>query len=598
MKSLMSLLQCVLADASTWCCTSATRDFETISSRVEHEGLSFLTITLPTFCSDFERSLDQGQVDPDMFPSFRKRAGLPLFLGGFLDLVFDRESGLLLDKPSTEAIFFIRQITLMFKKILLPCSQERESRAYDQYIQCEHEVTTWSERAESRDFSQLKRISGLLWSHDCSLIDLLVYEGNLVPKHGPGATADKRVGNDKYIWATWTDRLEESFPAAEFIIPNWGFYDGLQSVDFVEPGQEQPVKVISVPKTLKTPRIIAIEPTCMQYAQQSLMECFVDHLERSDYLRGMVGFTDQVPNREFARIASRDRSLATLDLSEASDRVSNLLVKQVFSAWPNLLKALQDCRSLRADVPGHGVIPLSKFASMGSATTFPVEAMVFLTIIFVGIERSLNRPLTACDIQSYRSRVRVYGDDLIVPVEHVRSVVESLEDFGLKVNSRKSFWTGRFRESCGRDYYDGSDVTVTYCRRMFPEHRSNVPEVLSVVSFRNQLYFAGMWKAAAYLDTFLKRLAPFPNVAVTSPVVGRHSVLGYEIQKWCDNLHSPLVKGMVVRPTPRPSKLDDHGALLKFFLKRGDSPFFDPKHLERYGRPESVDIKIGWNSPF
>lgn len=97
MKSLMTLMQCILADAGMWCCTSAARDLNTITRRVEHEGISFLTITLPQFCSDFERSLDEQRIAPTAFTSFRRRGSLPQFLGGFLELVFDRASGRLLD---------------------------------------------------------------------------------------------------------------------------------------------------------------------------------------------------------------------------------------------------------------------------------------------------------------------------------------------------------------------------------------------------------------------------------------------------------------------------------------------------------------------
>jgi len=596
MKSLMLLLQCILADASMWCCTSTTRDWKTISDRVEHEGMSFLTITLPAFCGELERALDKGCVTRDMFPGFRYHAGLPLFLGGFLELVFDRSSGLLLDDPSKEAIFFLRQILLLFKKILLPCSSERERRAYDRYIECEEEVTAWERSVTNELLARFSAVSSLLWASDLSVIDRLVYDGDLRPKHGPGATADKVVGNRKFDFKSWTHRLEDYFPSSDYIVPNWGFCDGLDSVDFFEPGSELPVRVITVPKTLKTPRIIAIEPTCMQYAQQALMEVLVNRLEKSDILQDSIGFTDQVPNQDLARSGSITGSLATIDLSEASDRVSNLLVKRMTYPFKHLAGALQACRSLRADVPGHGIRTLSKYASMGSATCFPIEAMVFLTLVCMGYEKSLSRSLSRKDLLVFLGRVRVYGDDIIVPVDCVRQVVETLEDFGLKVNSGKSFWTGKFRESCGKDFYDGEDVSVTYCRRMLPMRPGNASEMSSAVSLRNQFYKAGLWRATEFLDKHLRRLAPLPTVLETSPVLGRHSFLGYETQKMCGLLHRPLVRGMVQRPKPRKSPLDGSGALLKFFLKRGFDPFFDVKHLERYGRPESVDIKIRWAS--
>jgi hypothetical protein len=541
-----------------------------------------------------------------MFLSFKNHRALPRIFGGLLDLVFNRSSGLLLDDPSIDAIFFLRQITLMFKKILLPCSKEREAKAYDAYIQCENEVANRSATIPIRSYERFGDVADLVWDLDLCHIDREVYVGTIKPKHGPGATADKLFGNEKFRLRTWTSRLEVYFPSTEYVIPNSGFFDVLDGIDFVEPGREQPVKVISVPKTLKTPRIIAIEPAHMQYAQQALMEVIVDRLEKSDTLQGSIGFTDQVPNQDLARAGSLDGSLATIDLSEASDRVSNLLVKRLFRNYPSLAGAIQACRSERADVPGKGIISLTKYASMGSATCFPVEAMVFLTIVLCGYQSWLNRSLTKADISVILKRVRVYGDDIIVPVEIVRHVVSELEDFGLRVNSKKSFWTGKFRESCGKDYYDGSDVSITYVRRLIPSQRGNASEMASCVSLRNQLYKAGFWNTTRFLDQHLRRLAPLPTVLETSPVLGRWSYLGHDSGKMCPSLHKPLVKGMVLSPKPRSSKLDDYGALLKFFLKReGPSgstawmypPNTDAKHLERYGRPESVDIKIRWASP-
>jgi hypothetical protein len=512
--------------------------------------------------------------------------------------VFDRCSGRLLNDPSHTAIFFVRQITLLFKKVLLDCSKERERKAYETYVQCEYEVRAWSETVPSDLLDRFGRISDLLWGTDGSHLDCKVYDGHLVPKHGPGKTADRITGNGKFDCDTWHTRLEGYFPSGDYRIANYGFQYVLDGVTFVEPEAEMPVKVVSVPKTLKTPRIIAMEPTCMQYAQQSLMEVIVDRLEQSDLLQGSIGFTKQEPNQVYARIGSEDGSLATIDLSEASDRVSNLLVLRMLRPFPHLSGAVQACRSTRANVPGFGNISLSKFASMGSALCFPMEAMVFLTIICIAYEEKLNRPLVKKDLMSFLKKVRVYGDDLIVPVDLVRHVVDVLTRYGLKVNSRKSFWTGRFRESCGKDYYGGSDVSVTYLRRYIPSHRGNVPEMISCYSFRNQLYRAGLWKTVEFLDNHLRRLAPLPTVAETSPVLGRNSFLGYETQRSCEVLHRPLVKGLMVSaPSPK-SMISGEGALLKFFLKRGLGPIFDPKHLERYGRPLHVDIKVRWGPAF
>ena len=147
MKRLISLHQVIVQELGDRCGISTTRDLKTITRRFEHEGDSFLTITLPGYGKAFERWLDRGQVEIDPDLHFRYRAGTPQFLRGFLSLVFDENDGRLLDEPSIEAIYAVRQITLMFGKILLPCTPERERKAIDDYVQCDNEVRQISEDA-------------------------------------------------------------------------------------------------------------------------------------------------------------------------------------------------------------------------------------------------------------------------------------------------------------------------------------------------------------------------------------------------------------------------------------------------------------------
>jgi hypothetical protein len=147
MKSLKSLWLKVLDELGTWCHTSTAQDKKTALRRFDAEGLSFLTITLPAFCKDFEKSLDRGELHEDVFIGWKKSSSpnggasrTPLFLSGFLDRIFDRESACLLDEPDVDAIFSIRQLTLMMGKLQFPCSDARVQKAIDGYIECEQEV--------------------------------------------------------------------------------------------------------------------------------------------------------------------------------------------------------------------------------------------------------------------------------------------------------------------------------------------------------------------------------------------------------------------------------------------------------------------------
>lgn len=497
MKSLTLLWQEVANELATWCCTSTSRDFETVSARVKDEGESFLTITLPAFCVDFQKSLASGKVDRDQYQGFTFTGSLPRFLGGFFDLVFDRGTGLLLDSPNIDAVYAIRQLTLMFGKILLPCSDARKEAAIEGYIKCEQSVKEADARRGPQNTEDFHRVSRLLWADLFAAVDNSIANFEVVPKHGPGSTADRLSGNQKFNQTEWTDRLERVFPAGDFLLPNWKYFDNLDRINWLEPGQERPVRVVLVPKTLKTPRIIAIEPTAMQYAQQGILESFEKAMSCNDNARHFIQWSSNLPNQELARLGSLFGDLATLDLSEASDRVSNQLVKIMLQNHPHLGEAVDATRSRKAEVPckdGKKIIRLAKFASMGSALCFPMESLVFMTVIFLGIERELKRPLTSSDITSFRGQVRTYGDDIIVPVRYVRSVVSELETFGFKVNANKSYWSGYFRESCGKDYFMGEDVSVVRVRRVFPTRQSDAQEIISTVSLRNQLYKEGYGK--------------------------------------------------------------------------------------------------------
>jgi len=593
-KSLIVLWTSVANNLATWCCTSAHHDVKTVEVRSKNEGLSFLTITLPSFAKDFELSLERGYVDNSVFLSFKKNGRLPAFLSGFSCLVFDRGTGVLLEDPAIDAIRAIRQLSLMYSKILIDCSDSRERAAFTEFLECEQEVE--STKGE-RSYDNFNRLSTLIFGSLFAKVDKDVYDGNLIPKHGPGATADRLVGNQKYHQTQWPCRLETYFPYGEMVLPNWSYWEQLEQVDFLEPGAEIPVKVVSVPKTMKTPRIIAVEPTAMQYAQQAVLRLIADGIKESPILDSMLGLDDQTPNQRLARQGSSKGDLATLDLSEASDRVSCETVSNLLSKHRHFHDAVMACRSTTARLPDGTVRVLSKFASMGSALCFPMEAATFLVAIFCGIEQDLGHRLTRSEFNSYSGRVRVFGDDIIVPKEHVRSVISSLEYFGLKVNYRKSFWNGKFRESCGKEYYDGTDVSVVRVRRVLPSSRKDAQEIISTVSLRNQLFEAGYEEPVDLLDNRIVRiLGHFPVVGKTSPVLGRHSY--GPLREDTKLIHSiPMVKGWMIRPLIPKNEINDWPALRKCLAlmesRESDEIATSSDHLRRSGRPRVVSIKLG-----
>jgi hypothetical protein len=249
----------------------------------------------------------------------------------------------------------------------------------------------------------------------------------------------------------------------------------------------------------------------MQYAQQGLKRELYELIGRGP-LSKVLGFQDQTRNRALAQQASITGDLATLDLSEASDRVHWFLVKSILEPYPHLWDFVWNTRSHRADVNGWGVIPLQKFASMGSALTFPLEAIIFTILATAGVEQTDHRQYTP---RQLAGRVSVYGDDIIIPTRATVCVIDWLEHFGARVNRNKSFWNGKFRESCGAEFYNGIDISIERVRHELPSSRTDAAEIAALIDLRNRVYKAGLWDFVSDLDESLESLIRLPLASAT-----------------------------------------------------------------------------------
>jgi hypothetical protein len=604
-KSPMLLWKELAKEFGERCQVSTHRSINTAAAREKTEGLEFFTLALPVFAKAFDKALDRGHSDPSSYTGFKCRGKTPLFLGEFFDQIFSRETGVMFDEPSVDAVLAIRQLTRLMSKIELPCSERRTSEALRGFVETDQELETAIESLSLEEIQAFGRMAARLFGDLFAGMDSLHSYGELVPKHGPGSTADRLLGNEKYDLrrARWHWRLEHAgFHSVDFLLPNSRYWKDLERVPFLKPGDEPPVRVVTVPKTPATPRIIAIEPVCMQYTQQAVLEAMIQLWTRDKLLSEFFTPDSQKPNRVMARKGSFTGSLATIDLSEASDRVSAELVWEMASYSVSIQDMLFATRSSKAQVPGHGVILLAKYASMGSALCFMVEVMVFLTIIFLAIQKQEGRQLRQTDIKRFAGKLRVFGDDIIVPSDYAEGVMEALETYGLKVNLNKSYWEGNFRESCGKEFFRGYDVSIVKLRTLFPSSTQDARECISTVSFRNQLDLAGFGPTVEFLDEHLLKVlnGHFPWVRETSPVLGRVDHHGgfYEVSKVSPTTFVPLARGYKVRSNLPFNPLDGRDALLKTFLKRGELPFADRNHLQRSGRPRVVGIKLGYGPVF
>jgi hypothetical protein len=506
MKSQVVLLETLLLDAADSLGFDPSRDIVTLRSRYENEGEPFISITLPRLDDLLLAGLRDG-VLPE-FIGWRARCAYPEFLRDLWAGIFDRD-GVLLDSPSVNAIRWLRQITRTFKKVFEVCSADRVEAAVERWVQLDAELPSRSAIKASLD-PYAPMVAQILFGRVIGLAMTDPLKG----RHGPGAVSERFGANSRWDFGSISVSAD-SLIGAESFRPSW------ESLSQRPPEfGVVPARLEAVPKTAEKPRLICIEASYNQFMQQALMQNLRESLERE---HSICSFLDQSMNRDMALESSITGRNATIDLSDASDRVSLALVEQLFGFHPNFLRYLRLSRSSFVQLPDGGLVLLNKFASMGSALTFPVEAMVFTALVVTSICRRTGdfRPKTIRRLGKRGHGLSVYGDDILVPVEHAQTVMDDLESVGLKVNRSKSFLSGKFRESCGMDAYDGGDVTPTYMRRGIPLNRGEVDEVTSLTSFRNQLWAKfGNCRTVQGIDEYLTRRCGLTYVPFGTDVIG------------------------------------------------------------------------------
>lgn len=205
-------------------------------------------------------------------------------------------------------------------------------------------------------------------------------------------------------------------------------------------------KLVFVLKNAKTHRPIIAEPPLNGMFQLGVGSHLKDGLASLG-----LDLRDQERNRKLAREGSIDGSLATIDLSSASDTLSWEFV--AFMLPPEWFDLMSKLRTGTFTYSGTSY-RLEKFSSMGNGFTFELESAIFYALAFACVSA------VGGDV----SRIGVFGDDIIVPTDAVDTLFEVFDRSGFWVNPQKSFWTGPFRESCGADWLAGNDVRPFFVR--------------------------------------------------------------------------------------------------------------------------------------
>lgn len=204
--------------------------------------------------------------------------------------------------------------------------------------------------------------------------------------------------------------------------------------------------MFTVPKNSVIDRVAAKEPDINMFLQKGVG----NHIRRR--LRSFhIDLNDQSRNQDLARLGSLTGSLATLDLSSASDSITCELVSSFLP--PIWASYLNDIRSHTVTIDGVGEHTMEMFSSMGNGFTFELESLLFWA--FAKASAYFTRS---------QGVISVYGDDIIVPVQAAQALINVLNYLGFKVNPEKSFVDGPFRESCGGHYHCGKDITPFFIK--------------------------------------------------------------------------------------------------------------------------------------
>ena len=208
-------------------------------------------------------------------------------------------------------------------------------------------------------------------------------------------------------------------------------------------------KTTFVDKTNKIDRTIAIEPTLNMFFQKGAESLLRDRL--LPYL-DLTNLQDT--HKQLALYGSLTADISTVDFSSASDSISVELVKFLLPpAWFMLLSSIR-CSSTVLDDVIYTDLPM--ISTMGNATTFPLETLVFYSLAYACSAPFTGKSLFA---ECKDLKISVYGDDCILPRHATSSFIELAQYVGMLVNVEKTF-TGdvKFRESCGADCFDFRNV--------------------------------------------------------------------------------------------------------------------------------------------
>lgn len=541
--------------------------------RVDKEGMGFLTKSLPRLGKAFDKAIAASKPLNSVEEGFQAQrdSNLPLFMGEFFNRVLTPD-GVLLPSPCASSVSVIRQLMLVFYKYELPYTEQQEHEVLAKFEKTEAEITThWADSLHCCKTSADQ--CNIPSSEECHIMAIPGQEViaraqqllrrllcmfdplDIHPRHGPGTVATKQLLWEKFQWTNVCGRITDVYPLDAYFCASAGHVcDEFKAFNAID-DKDLPARVLLVPKDSRGPRLISCEPVDFQWVQQGLGRALVKYVENNPITQWNVFFTDQTPNRISAIHGSLNGRYATLDLNEASDRVSLDLVRLLFP--PHVFTCLEAARSRSTELPDGRIIELRKFAPMGSALCFPVLALTVWAV------------LTAAAPDTYtRERILVYGDDVIVPTAYAENAMKALESVGLKINRDKSCTGGLFRESCGMDAFQGTDVTPVRIRTVLG-HGYNAATYASWIAYANSFWDREYYEAYHLIVEWLQaNYGPVPSEDMHLAVPALRWVPEHEKpnrRRWNSRLHKWEYWVWDVRTPSIKKEINGWSMLLRWF---------------------------------
>lgn len=535
-------LQDCYQNLDSYSCADFAKDKEVFHTRLIHEGIAFAARTLPILSDGMFHILEGRQAN---FAGFELHSAgrYPKFLQGLFAKALN-DTG-----KEEERAYYIKavyQISVMFKKIEGP----------------------FKKKALRKQFAQFKAVDMVLGEIDfgCDktkvILDLsselcgefiksiTLSDKTAVPRPGPGATNHPVEKNMRYEPHVLFSSVDTVLPYQEWFYPT-PWHACLQSRTFLElyknPVKEPTSRFKYVPKVYGKARGICIEENEIQWLQQAVSRLLRSAIDKDPILSERIKLQDQSLNAALALEGSLTREMATIDMSEASDRIARELVRIHFQSNPDLCDALMALSTKWIEPPkevGGDLMPTNKYAPMGSGLCFPVMSLVHYFLC-----QAIIQLTSIPEAAELSQKVYVYGDDIVLPSQCAQAVFDWLPEFGIKLNVTKSYVRSFFRESCGTHAYYGVDITPIFIRK-FPAP-SRVASMASLQATESQCFTKGYYVFADHLRRWIVKTwrirKIFLPLGVNAPGFWRpESVLRYLhrftaafSRRWDDNYQCP-----------------------------------------------------------